>query len=351
MKKYIGIFAVCLSVVTTAAFCDDKQTEPAHKKKAEAIEAEEKRKQIGADAMYDKYIKQQEIHEEVQAWLNGGKKPDTSYRGSNKNSSPSSFETSVEPINESGKLNRSRTSRKVAVKDLCQRELGATTKADTEYCEYISPIYGICDTHAYNAGLTKNPDNDTTRETMDDIIATKVTVLSQQMYKQYEYLSATLHRIETQLNKAVLTAQLEMAGAKSDGSSGSSSSRSNDKEIVLAGAGNCWNESSPSGAYRCIQQNANLVKSNAQTNRKQAREQLEKTIEVAERWGIEVCNGYSEKTEQNGTKTKVCSKPCNKNTMSKADDIIKCANTLSIGVARALNEEEKDRLKYSSGRY
>lgn len=54
---------------------------------------------------------------------------------------------------------------------------------------------------------------------MHEIIAMKTTVISQQMYKQYEYLSATLRRLKTQLEKATLTATLQAAGAKDDTSS------------------------------------------------------------------------------------------------------------------------------------
>lgn len=56
---------------------------------------------------------------------------------------------------------------------------------------------------------------------MHEIIAMKTTVISQQMYKQYEYLSATLRRLKTQLEKATLTASLQAAGAKDDESSSS----------------------------------------------------------------------------------------------------------------------------------
>ena len=54
---------------------------------------------------------------------------------------------------------------------------------------------------------------------MKEVIGLKTTVISQQMYKQYEYLNATLRRLKTQLEKATLTATLEAAGAKSDDSS------------------------------------------------------------------------------------------------------------------------------------
>jgi len=49
-----------------------------------------------------------------------------------------------------------------------------------------------------------------------EMIGLKVTVLSQQMYKLYEYLGATLRRLQIQLEKATLKASLEAAGAKTD---------------------------------------------------------------------------------------------------------------------------------------
>ena len=43
------------------------------------------------------------------------------------------------------------------------------------------------------------------------------------MYKQYEYIKATLRRIQIQLEKAVLSANLEAAGAESEDGGSSSS--------------------------------------------------------------------------------------------------------------------------------
>ena len=141
------------------------------------------------------------------------------------------------------------------------------TSEDSD-CGYISPIYAICDTHQFNAGfktltqkletndekikrcdkicegndLCKDKDNEGKKalikecklepnksnrvdsgqvETIKEIIGLKTTVISQQMYKQYEYLSATLRRLKTQLEKATLTAKLQAAGAKDDESSSS----------------------------------------------------------------------------------------------------------------------------------
>lgn len=99
-------------------------------------------------------------------------------------------------------------------------------------CPYIAGTYAICDTHPYNAGIPKidrtgvvgmtGTANISQSEEIREMVALKVTVISQQMYKQYEYLNATLRRLKTQLEKSVLTTTLEAAGAKSDGESSSS---------------------------------------------------------------------------------------------------------------------------------
>jgi len=102
---------------------------------------------------------------------------------------------------------------------LCVNDLGKTTE-DKEDCGFVNKIFGICDTHPYNAGEKGIPTDTNTQDKIREILGLKITVISQQMYKQYEYLKATLKRLQTQLEKAVLTANLEAAGAKSeDGSS------------------------------------------------------------------------------------------------------------------------------------
>ncbi|MBR5354899.1 MAG: hypothetical protein IK122_02125 [Alphaproteobacteria bacterium] len=88
---------------------------------------------------------------------------------------------------------------------LCVSSVGDTGAKEDEDCPYINPIYAICDTHQYNAGFdaesTKNLESETI-ENIKEIIGLKTTVVSQQMYKQYEYLNATLRRLKTQLEKA-----------------------------------------------------------------------------------------------------------------------------------------------------
>lgn len=134
---------------------------------------------------------------------------------------------------------------------LCVKLLGSlnATKED-EDCPYINRIYAICDTHPYNANLKnveKEGDPNTidteNQEKMNEIIGLKITVISQQMYKQYEYLRATLQRLKIQLEKSVLTSNLEAAGAKSDSSSSGGGllggGTNKDSAVVLSGAINC----------------------------------------------------------------------------------------------------------------
>lgn len=235
-------------------------------------------------------------------------------------------------------------------------------RADTDDCPYINPIFAICDTHPFNSGndvdflqdesSTSTTDKTDAQADMNRIIGLKVTVVSQQMYKQYEYLNATLRRLKTQLQKAVLTSNLEAAGAKSESGSSSGgligSKSDSDKEIVLAGAENCWNSSTPKNAYACIQTNLNLIKSNASTNKQKAAKQLHNTVVVAKQWGVEApCT--QEKKENNVT---ICAKTActeyeSTSYSSNTQNITNCANSLSIAVAKKVADEDKASNRYS----
>ena len=224
----------------------------------------------------------------------------------------------------------------------CVDKPGGTNK-DTN-CPYITSTFAICDTHPYNINAenswSQGAKFDTTaQENMNRIIALKITVISQQMYKQYEYINATLRRLKTQLQKAILTSNLEAAGAKSeDGSSGGGlvgGKSDSDKEIILAGAENCWNSSSPENAYSCIQNNLNVIKSNASTNKQKAAKQLVKTVSVAGQWGVE------ESCSKEAKNCK-CDNYKSGNGLSNTTAITECANALSIAVARKIADEKKD---------
>jgi hypothetical protein len=79
--------------------------------------------------------------------------------------------------------------------------------------DFINRRLALCSVHAYNIGATQNPDNYADRQTMNEVVALKTTIITQQMKKQYDYLETTIKRFKTQLEKAILTAKLEAAGA------------------------------------------------------------------------------------------------------------------------------------------
>lgn len=202
------------------------------------------------------------------------------------------------------------------------------------YCEEIKPEYAICDVHAWNADLDAPLTDANNVQKVKDEIGAKVTLIAQQAYKQYEYLSATLRRLETSLKKSVLSAQLEKAGASSGGSSGGINvSGNNDKAVVLAGAENCFNKTSTDNAYSCIQNNISLILTAVNTNAKQACNQLKTTVSSAETWGIidkEVKEGIKQKPE-------ACTKietNCNK------ENVRSCAQQLNVKVINARESKQ-----------
>ena len=95
---------------------------------------------------------------------------------------------------------------------------------DEEDVAYVSPIYALCNVHAYNAGETENPDKTDKQEEIKRIVGLKSTVISQQMYKQYTMVESMIKRLKVMLEKATLKASLQVAsGTSDDGDEGSSS--------------------------------------------------------------------------------------------------------------------------------
>ena len=219
------------------------------------------------------------------------------------------------------------------VKDqaLCVSDVGGTGPKEDENCPYINPIYAICDTHQYNANVPAGQklNSDKIAE-MKEIIGLKTTVISQQMYKQYEYLNATLRRLKTQLEKATLTATLEAAGAKSeDGSSsggllGSSSSKNSQYA-------DCFGKDIQSTLY-CLRQNYAAL-SNQINNKKcdkKAKAQLKTDIGLINSL---LTNGVTECTDT-----------------SSVDKCRACLGYYNAGLIK-LDDENLDREAKRQGRY
>ena len=117
----------------------------------------------------------------------------------------------------------------------------------------------LCSTHVYNIGKTENQTG-ADKELMHDVIAMKTTLITQQMYKQYEQMESMLRRLKTQLEKAVLTTGLKAKGASdSGGTSDSDSFKSNDRNIHMYGAKNCNEEFLPADVLKCLNENMNRI--------------------------------------------------------------------------------------------
>ena len=194
--------------------------------------------------------------------------------------------------------------------------------------DYINPELALCSTHVYNIGGITNPDDEARRQIMRDVVALKTTIMTQQMYRQYEYLESMIKRFKTQLEKAVLTTKLQAAGA-SDGSNNSSSSsggfsiKNNNSYVVVDDAKDCNMESGTVSVLQCVLDNI-TVSLNAIEEGKvtEARRQLQKDIEVADNWG----KGYK------------FVKPTKCNSMSGTPGVRNCAYDLRPAVTAAIEE-------------
>lgn len=125
----------------------------------------------------------------------------------------------------------------------------------------IAAPFAMCSTHAYNIGMTENP-NSADRALMKEVIGLKTTFFTQQLYKQYDQLESMVRRLKTQLKKAVLTNNLKAAGAKSekDDDSGSSYSASKDDYVQISGARDCSNYFSEKEIFDCLGDNYTRIK-------------------------------------------------------------------------------------------
>lgn len=163
------------------------------------------------------------------------------------------------------------------------------TGCDNENNLYINPDLALCSTHVYNIGKIENPSNGSERQIMQDVVALKTTLMTQQMYSQYEILATTVKRLRTQLQKEVLLAKLKSASAAANGgsyndSSSGSSSSSSDRNVVLSGAKNCPSLFRDNAqVLNCEFDNLDRVLENALSNRGDAARQLEKDITVISR--------------------------------------------------------------------
>lgn len=222
----------------------------------------------------------------------------------------------------------------IDIKQLC------TNEYKDDYCEKINPKYAICDTHPWNAGFydDKALKSDNLEKTKT-AVGNKVTLVSQQLYKQYEYLRATLKRLETSLNKSVLAAKLEKAGAESGGSSGGISVGGNNKNSQYA---DCAGKTRDETMY-CLRGNysalANKVK-NKQCG-KAEKTQLETDARIL---NVLLTKDYKLDATNETPAT------CNKSGLTNQEACSKCLGVYNVGLIN-LQEVIDDREAQRRGGY
>lgn len=209
---------------------------------------------------------------------------------------------------------------KVCIKDIDSTK--PISGSCTEY-DFVNPEYALCTTAAYNIGADTNPSDPADQEQMKQVVALKSTIIAQQMKKQYDYLETTVKRLKTQLEKSVLTTNMQVAGASSE--SGSGSSKSSDKNVILSDAENCKLKTSTTSTMECLQNNIRAIRyaiSNGNTT--QAKRQLQSDLDIA--------NLYSIKDMKN------CE---NISSLSVKNDLTKCVDDFSIKVMQSLESKQE----------
>ena len=212
----------------------------------------------------------------------------------------------------------------------------------------INPTIVLCSSHAYNIGATRNPESQAELQAMNDAIALKSTIITQQMKKQYDYLEVTIRRFKTQLEKAILVAEMEASGASTESSGyGGTAAKSNDKNVILAGTENCNNKNTTAEVFTCLRSNYNLIynmTSGGQSISTEARRQL------ANDYSVMVAN-YPTKKVDGSKDISPITHPTNHNVLniscsnfqqlSGRDQLTACLNALNTDIRRGAEEVER----------
>lgn len=213
----------------------------------------------------------------------------------------------------------------------------------------IVPMLALCSTHVYNLGLTENPTNASDRQLMRDVVALKSTVIMQQMYKQYEYLEATVQRLKTQLEREILTTKFETAGASSSERASSGSSLTGNNGVT--GAENCINAGLTKDVMECLSRNLDRITTAINdADIGAAKRQLETDMGVL-RMFDRLEKVECEYDEQTATYSapyceahKKCTSASKKN---NRQEMMECVNTLRVCISLNLEELQRNTNVYN----
>lgn len=200
---------------------------------------------------------------------------------------------------------------------------GADDACMSEDNDMIGAPFVLCSTHAYNIGMTENP-NASERELMREVVGLKTTFFTQQMYKQYEQMELMVRRLKTQLEKAVLRDKLQVASGATGNDDDNDDSAPANRYIKLSGAQDCTDFWSKADKFKCLSENYNLVKNQVRTGNPSAdhRKQVANDYVIA-------CDGVKNCTKKD---------KCTKTTKNKKefDDCFQALQSLiSTGMAEA----------------
>lgn len=213
----------------------------------------------------------------------------------------------------------------------------------------IVPMLALCSTHAYNLGLTENPTNASDRQLMRDVVALKSTVIMQQMYKQYEYLEATVQRLKTQLEREILTTKFETAGASSSERASSGSSLTGNNGVT--GAENCINAGLTKDVMECLSRNLDRITTAINdADIGAAKRQLETdmgVLKMFDRLEKEECK-YDEQTATYSTPYCEAHKKCTSaSKKNNRQEMMECVNTLRVCISLNLEELQRNTNVYN----
>lgn len=152
------------------------------------------------------------------------------------------------------------------------------TGCDRENNLYINPDLALCSTHVYNIGKTENPTNSSERQLMQDVVALKTTLMTQQMYSQYEILATTVKRLRTQLQKEILLAKLKTTSAAANGGSynGAGNSGGGSSSAAPTALGQDCSGKSRMDTVYCLRNNYSLMiaQANSRSYTKELKQQI-----------------------------------------------------------------------------
>ena len=209
---------------------------------------------------------------------------------------------------------------------------GADDACMSEDNDMIGAPFVLCSTHAYNIGMTENPDA-SDRELMREVVGLKTTFFTQQMYKQYEQMELMVRRLKTQLQKAVLHDKLQVAsGATGNSDDDNDDSAPANRYIKLSGAQDCTDFWSKADKFKCLSENYNLVKNQVRTGNPST----DHRKQVANDYGI-ACGGVGETKCPKNAENEKCKKTT-KNKKDFDDCFRKLQSLISTGMADAQQE-------------